>query len=147
MNDEEINTIAATNEGYTDFIKAIGAIRKANGTPSILGINAATEELLALKVDSTGQPLNAPESFNALTKVVSNQLKADASTGSDALVFDPKAMVIGIQNQVTLKMMTDTDYNLKHGTVAFQIYSMIDCAVVRPTHITKITGIKDQATE
>lgn len=146
MNDTNVNSIVATNNGYADYIKGIGAIRRANGVPTVLGINADTEELLALLTDNNGQPLNAPKSYDELKKVVSNQLACNSETGSDALVFDPNAMAIGVQNNIRFRMITDSDECIKKGLVCFQIYSMLDCKAVRPTHISKITGIKENAT-
>lgn len=147
MNDKNINIIPATNRDYDDYIKAIGAVRKANGTPTVLGMNANTEEIISLLVDQNGQPLNPPKAYDEITKVVSNQLICDESTGSDALVFDPKAMAIGIQNNIRFKMITNSDECIKNGLVGFQIYSMLDCKAVRPTHISKITGIKETINE
>lgn len=143
LNDEDINTITATNVGYADFIKAIGAIKRANGIPTVVGMNAATEEQLALLTDNNFNVLNPPEAFSALTKIVSNQLLEDETDGSDAIVFDPKAMIIGVQNNITIRMITDSDYCLKNGAVGFQIYAMLDCAVTQPKHISKISGLKE----
>ncbi|MBQ8823612.1 MAG: phage major capsid protein [Ruminococcus sp.] len=141
MNDTDINNLTAVNKGYTDYIKAIGAIKKKNGIPSVLGINAETEEILNLMTDTTGQPLTVPKVVDDLKRIVSNQLVSDAENGSDALVFDPLSMIIGMQNSIILRMFQDTDYCIKHGAIGFQIYCMLDCAVIRPTHITKISGI------
>lgn len=145
MNDENINSIVATNKGYSDFVRAIGAIRKANGTPTILGINGATEEILALLVDKNGQPLTMPKNVSDLTPIVSNQLTSDETNGNDAIVFDPASMMIGMQNVITIKMIEQSDYCIKNNMVGFQIFCMLDSAVVRPTHISKISGIKEVA--
>lgn len=145
MNDDEVNVIVASNNGYADFVKAIGAVRRANGVPTVMGINADTEEILSLLCDEQGQPLNAPKAVDALNTVVSNQLAADPEKGSDALVFDPNAMVIGIQNHLVVRIFQDSDYCIQNGMVGFQVYSMLDCAAVRPSHISKITGIKATA--
>lgn len=142
LNAEGVNEVTATNSGYTDYVKAIGMVRRANGTPSVLGINADTEEQLSLLADQLGQPLKAPAAVEALEKVVSNQLNADSAAGSDALVFDPNAMVIGVQNHITVRIFRDSDFCIKNGLVGFQLYSMLDCAAVRPSHICKIKGIK-----
>lgn len=143
MNDANINSIEATNKGYADYVKAVGAVRRANGTPTVLGINADTEEILSLLVDQNGQPLIAPKVVEELETVVSNQLVSDETNGSDALVFDPSAMLVGMQNNVVFRMITDSDECIRKGLVAFQIYAMLDSVVVRPKHITKITGIKE----
>lgn len=146
MNDVDINVIEATNNGYTDYIKGIGAVRRANGTPTVLGMNADTEELISLLTDKDGQPLKEPKAYEELKKIVSNQLKFDSSNGSDAIVFDPQALAIGIQNNIRFRMITDSDECIQNGLVGFQIYSMLDCKAVRPKHISKITGIKENAT-
>ena len=143
MNDTDIHTVEATNVRYNDFIRAIGKIKKANGNPTVVGMNAATEELLSLLVDANGQVLEIPQAFVDLKKVVSNQLAEDENDGSDALVFDPKAMVIGFQNRLVFRMFQDTDYCISHGAVGFQLYAMLDCVATQPKHIAKITGIKE----
>lgn len=142
MNDASIHTITATpGAGYDDFIKAIGKIRGANGTPTTLGYNSYTEEMFSLLRDSTGVYLEAPKSVSDLQKIVSNQLMHDEELGDDALVFDPRAMVIGMQNNIQIKIIEDTEC-LKKGLVAFQIYAMVDCVATEPKKICKITGIK-----
>ena len=108
-----------------------------------MGINAGTEEQLALVKDSNGNTLAMPPSLASLKQVVSNQLAEDETDGSDALVFDPKAMIIGLQNNLRFKIIDSTDYCIKNGAIGFQIYSMLDCAVVQPKHICKITGLKE----
>ena len=145
MNDKYINKVEATNVRYNDFVRAIGAIKRENGVPTVVGMNANTEEALSLLYDGNGNILAEPKSFAELNKVVSNQLVADETNGSDAIVFDPNAMMVGMQKNIVFRMFQDTDYCIKNGAVGFQIYSMIDAVAVRPKHITKITGIKDIA--
>ncbi len=141
VNDPLVNTIEAANGDYDDFIKAIGKVRKANGVPTVYGINSETEELLSLLKTSDGQYLEKPKSIQGLTEIVSNQLKYDEILGSDALVFDPNALLVGMQNNIQIKIIEDSEC-LKKGLVGFQIYSMLDCKAVQPKHICKITGIK-----
>ena len=144
MNDTDIHTIEATNSGYRDIVKAIGAVRASNGTPTVFGMNAQTEERMSLLTDDNGQILAVPKAYEDLIKIVSNQLAYDSTDKvSDAIVFDPKALAIGIQNNLRFKMITDSDECIKKGLVCFRIYSMVDCKAVRPTHIAKITGIAD----
>ena len=142
LNDEDINSIIATaNSGYDDIIKAIGTVKKANGNPTAFGYNSETEELLSLLKRTEGQYLEAPKSVQNLNHIVSNQLAYDSSNGSDALVFDPKALLIGIQENIQIKIIED-EKCLKNGLVGFQIFTMQDCSTVYPKHICKITGIK-----
>lgn len=143
MNDTNINSIEFTpSEGYDAFIKAIGKIKRANGTPSTYCMNADTEEMLDLLKDSNGKYLEKPNSVNELSKIVTNQLNSDEENGNDALVFDSNAMVIGIQKIVNVELFTNTDECIKKGLVGFRIYSMLDCVVTQPKKICKITGIK-----
>ena len=142
MNDEDVLKIdAGESASYDDILIAAGAIRKNNGIPTKWAVNAATDEALEMLKDSTGQYLEPPMSLNGMQKIVSNQLAYDEEKGSDALVFDPTAMVIGLQNSLVIKIIEDGEC-LKKGLVGFQIYSMLDCKAVRPKAICRIIGLK-----
>lgn len=142
FNDTNICSITATaNGGYDDFIKAIGKVKKENGNPTAYGINSYTDELLSLLKTTDGKYLDQPKSMETLQRIVSNQLSHNTTSGDDAIVFDPNALIIGIQNNIQIKIIEDTEC-LKKGLVGFQIYSMLDCKTTIPKHICKITGIK-----
>lgn len=142
LNDTGINSITATeSSGYDDIIKAIGKVKKANGNPTVFGYNSETEELLSLLKTTEGQYLEAPKSVQNLNHIVSNQLAYDSSKGSDALVFDPQALLIGLQENIQIKIIED-EKCLKNGLVGFQIFTMQNCLTVYAKHICKITGIK-----
>lgn len=140
MNDEDINEIEATNRGYDDFIRAIGAVRKNNGEPAIMAINADTDEKLSLFHDDNFVYREAPASVKNLQQIISNQLEHDDTTGNDALIFDPEALAIGMQSNIVVRMITGSDDCIKKGLVAFQVYAMLDGVAVQPKHIAKITG-------
>lgn len=141
MNDKDVLSVTADNGyQYDDIIRAAGAIRKNNAVPTVWAINSDTEEGLELLKTTDGQYLNPPKKLEEMRKIVSNQLKSDETAGSDALVFDPQAMVIGIQNNIQIKIIED-EKCLKNGLVGFQIYTMQDCKVVRPKSICKIAGM------
>lgn len=150
MNDTTINVIDATNKRYDDFIKGIGAVRRNNGTPKILAINADTEETLSLFYDDNNVYREAPESVKALQRVVTNQLKHDEETGAnDALIFDPNALAIGLQKEIVVKMITQSDKCIENGLVGFQIYAMLDGKATQPKHIARIknyTGVAETET-
>lgn len=143
MTDTEINSITAKNTRYNDFLDAIAAVKGYNGNPTHCGINSETDRIINGLCDGNGNVLTVPKAYEDMTKIVSNQLKSDTSKGSDAIVFDPNAIAIGMQKQITFRMITDSDYCIKNGAVGFQIYSMIDCVAVQPKHIAKITGVKN----
>jgi HK97 family phage major capsid protein len=143
LNDEDINVVNATNVRYNDFIKGIGAIKKNNGVPSAIAMNSATDEELSLLCNSNGDAITEPKAYSDMPKIITNQLAYDEEKGSDALVFNKDAMVIGMQNVVKFRMVTDSDECVKRNATCFVISANIDCATVQPKHITKITGIKD----
>ena len=140
MNDTDINSIVASNQYYNDFIKAIGKIRRYNGEPSVIGMNASTDEYISLLHDSNYNVLTEPKVYADMQKIITNQLKEE-DTGSDAIVFDPNAMLIGVQKYLMFEILNSSDSNIKEGTVTFRIYSMVDCKATQPKHICKITGI------
>lgn len=141
MNDADILSVESSACNYDAFVRAAGAIRKKNGIPSVVAINAAVDEVLALQKNLRGDYLEPPKQFSELQKIITNQLKDVEGVGSDALVFDPSAMLIGLQNSLRIKVIEGSDEAIKKGLVAFQLYSMLDCQVVRPSAICKITGI------
>lgn len=143
INDENINIITAkASEGYDSFIKAIGAVRKNNGEASVCGLNSDTEEMLSLIKTTDGQYITPPQAYTDIKKITTNQLNYDAVNGSDALVFDPNAMIIGLQEDLSFEMFTNSDECIKKGLVGFRIYQMIDCVTTQPKRITRIKNIK-----
>lgn len=141
MNDVGISVISATNTYYTDYIKAIGAVRRKNGVPDTIGYNAAGEEALNLVCDANSRPIPMPQAIDDMNKIVTNSFKEDSETGSDAIVMDKNAVIVGIQNNIRVRMTDQSDYCIQHNAVCFDVIAMIDVAVVRPDHICKITGI------
>lgn len=141
LNNADVNSITATANHYDDVIKAVSKIKQANGMPTVQGINAQTEELYNLMKDSNGDYLQAPESVKTLNRIVSNNLPYDETAGSDSLVFDPAALMIGIQDGMRFEIFRGSDEGIKKGMIGFRIYSQVDLKVLRPEFVTKITGI------
>lgn len=141
MNDDSIHSIVATG-GYDDFIKAISKIKTSNGVPTFYGINAQTEEILSTIKDNNGQYLNPPKIMDNLKPIVTNQLKSTAE-GNDALVFDPKSMIIGMHEHINIKLFEGDTECIKKGLVCFRVSTMLDCKVTQPKNICKITGFKN----
>lgn len=143
FNYSEINTVAATKIDYLQFVNAVGKIRQANGEPSVMGINATTDNALNLLVDTTGQPLVAPKVIDSLNRIVSNNLRNNQGVGLDegeAIVYDPNALILG--NQVQFMFETSREKGFDDGSVYLRVYSLLDMAIVRPEYITKITALK-----
>ncbi|OPX50906.1 phage major capsid protein [Clostridium thermobutyricum] len=132
---DTINTIESDNINstkYVSFIKGIGEITKANGTPNIITYNSNIDTEISLLTDSTGQPLNAPKKMETMNYVISNNIQ-----DNQALIYDSNAIVMGIQNRILLEVSRDKGFS--DGSVWFRAYAMVDFAVLKPKHITKIT--------
>ena len=144
MNDTNINTLAHDPSKGTIFdtiIMGVGKVKRDNYNPTHLAINAATEESISTLKDDYGQYLIPPSTYTSLNKVVTNQLSDDETNGSEALVFDPNSMLIGVQENINIKLFEQDTECIKKGLVCFRIYSMIDCVVTQPKAICKITEI------
>lgn len=143
----DINTQAETADlaNYSPFVKAIGKVRAANGEPTAWALNATTDEQLNLLVNSHGDPMQIPEVVKNLQRMVSNQLPANGGTGTDestSMVFDPNAMLIGLQSPLMVEVSKEAGDAFKKGLVYLRVYAMLDIAVLRPKRICKITGLK-----
>jgi HK97 family phage major capsid protein len=144
-----INTVASSGDistaHYVPFVQAVGAIRKANGEPTTLGINSDTDTSLNLLTNGNGDPLGVPQVVSTLNRKVSNNLRNNLGTGSnesEALVYDPASMVIGQQISVSFQVSNQALDAFATGSTYFRIFTMIDLAVLRPEYITRITGLK-----
>jgi HK97 family phage major capsid protein len=109
--------------------------------PTVWGMNAKTEENYNLLKDSNGDYMQAPGVAQNLNKIVSNNLPYDETAGSESLVYDPEALMIGIQDGMKFEVFRGSDEGIKKGMVGFRIYAMVDLKVLRPDFVTKITGI------
>lgn len=143
----DINVVNETTElsNYSPFIKAIGDIRRANGNPTQMAVNATIDEKMNLLTNTNGDPLGIPEAVSGLNRVVSNQLPDDEGVGlneSTAMVYDPKSIVIGMRLPIGLQVSDSAGDAYETGSVYLRVVSMLDIAVLRPKHITKITGLK-----
>lgn len=123
---------AADDTIYDALIKGRGKIMKKNGKPSALAINATADETMLLQKDANENYLPVPDAISNLNKTVSNQLN-----DGDALVFDPYAMLIGMQSNILIENWHD-EKSLKRGLVCFRISAMLDACVIRPDSICKV---------
>ena len=116
---------------YVPYVRGIGQITKANGTPNTITYNSDIETEFNLLTDTTGQPLNAPQVVNLMEKKVSNNVK-----DKQALIFDKNNIVMGLQNKFAVE--TSRELGFKDGSVYLRIYGMLDFAVLNPKAITKL---------
>ena len=137
--------VTAALEGYSPFVKAVGAIRKENGEPNSFVVNAATDEKFSNLTDTTGQPLNPPKVLEGLQHRVSNQLPADGGDTEDestALIFDSQAMAIGMQVPIIIQASDSAHDAYAKGAVYIRLVSMLDICLLKPEHVCMITGLK-----
>ena len=134
LNDPDIQSITTKSPTWDDYIKSVSKIKKVNGLPTHYAISSDTEETLNLLKTTDGQYLEKPKSLDFMGQIVSNQLN-----GNTSLVFDRKALLIGLQKTLTIRIFDQTDYCIKNGAIGFQIYSMLDCKAINPENICKIT--------
>ncbi|PYI54500.1 phage major capsid protein [Paenibacillus flagellatus] len=140
---EQAETAALAN--YSPFVKAIGKVRKANGEPTAWALNATTDEMLNLLLNTQGDPMTIPPVVSNLQRLISNQLPSDGGTGtneSTSLIYDPSALLIGLQSPLMVEISREAGDAWQKGIVYLRVYAMLDIAVLRPERICKITGLK-----
>ena len=148
---DDINRITETTDltGYDPFVRAIGAVRKANGEPTAWALNATTDEQLNLLVDTNGNPLAVPPVITNMERMISNQLPDNGGVNaneSTSIIYDPNALLIGLQSPISIELSREAEDAYRKGLVYLRVYAMVDIAVLRPKHITNITGLKRVAT-
>lgn len=129
MDNSNIKNIQVENVDYDMIAKARLEISKENGEPDTIGINP--DELFKIQTlkDSTGQYIQPPSFYNNLTAIESNGLKV-----KNALVMDSNSILIGIRNQLDIKIMND----ITKGTILMRVMVRADVLPVRENHICKI---------
>ena len=129
MDNAKIKKIEVDNVDYDMVAKARLEISKENGEPDTIGINPNELYTLQTLKDSTGQYIQPPTFYSNLTQIESNGLKAN-----NALVMDSNAIVIGIRNQLVIKLIN----NITNGTILMRVMVRADVLPVRENHICKI---------
>jgi HK97 family phage major capsid protein len=144
----DVQQVAALSD-YAPFVQAVGKVRRANGEPTHMAINAEIDEVLNGLMTDQGLYLAPPPVLEKLTRILSNQLPADGGTGqneSTAMVFDPKAILVGIQENVRVEFAREASEAWQKGLVYFRTYAFVDIALLRPKWVTRITGLKAATT-
>ncbi len=151
VNTVSMGTNGATPDDYDEFLDAIAAIENNNGVASAAIYSPRTKRALAgLKTGLSGDktPLVPPADFTALKRLVSNQVpnnltQGSATTTSAAFVGDFSQMAIALRTGLTMEATrvggTGTFSKMQ---VLVRAYLRADVAVFRPSHFTKIIGIK-----
>lgn len=139
-------TVGAELTTYKPFSEAITDILSANGTPNGVIYSPRTFGELDTLTDSTGQPLNAPKSYENLpnkltTTQVPNNL-GSSNDGSFAVLGDFTKLWYGIRTGVTIEVSRvagDAFSNLKFKIRA---YLRADVQPVHEPHFVILDDIK-----
>lgn len=133
-------------ENYKEFSKAVTSILSANGTPNGVIYSPRTYGELDALTDASGQPLNAPKSYENLThKLTTTQVPNDLGTkndGSFAVVGDFTKLWYGVRTGVTIEVTRvagDAFSNLKYKIRA---YLRADVQTIHEPHFIILDDIK-----
>lgn len=137
---------ALTN--YAELITAYRYILESNETPSgIIYSPLVWAELEALTETTTGQPLRAPASIQALAKFITKQVGTYTSpvTDQNAFMADWAKLMIGIRTSITLevsRVASDASTSAFNALqVFFRAYLRADIQLARPGAFCALTGI------
>jgi HK97 family phage major capsid protein len=134
---------------FDPFSQAVQLIREANGEPGALIWAPRTAGEVDRLKDTTNQPLKPPTSFEALRKYVSSQIPIDQTVGtstdcSTVFLGDFAQLFVGMRKNLIIEAarMGDSD-SVSKMQVIIRAYLRADARVVRPSHFTTITGIRE----
>lgn len=131
---------------YVPFSKAVQMIREANGEPGALLFAPRTAGETERLKDTTGQPLQPPESFQTLRKLATNQIpinlvKGTSTNATFAAAGDYTKLLIGMRTQLMLEASREADTAFQNLQVLIRAYLRADVAIAKPNHFTIIDGI------
>lgn len=156
LNDEiqtlDMGTNGGQLSGYDDFSEAWEYIQNVNGPSEGLAAIYAPRTAGALDrlKDGQGAPLQPPESFKNMMRLVTNQVPVDltkgtASNASDAFVGDFSNLVVGMRTNMTMEVSREAADSsgsaFKDLQVWVRIYLRADIALMRPNHFVLVNGI------
>lgn len=129
LNDPGIKKITVDVSDYDMIAKAKLEIAKENGAPDMVALNPIQSFTIQTLKDSNGQYINAPGFYTDLMKIESTRLK-----DNDGVVYDSNAIVVGIRDQLNIKIYPD----LTNATLILRVMIRADVLPVRPNNICKI---------
>ena len=101
-------------------------------------------------VDTTGQPLNAPPSYNDLEKFSTSQIPVNLGTGTDeseAFLGDFSKLMIGMRTNLTLEVSREasdsTNSAFEDMQVWVRIYLRADVQLAKPDQFVYMSGIQE----
>lgn len=140
--------LAIAVPSYDDFSNAAQLVALQNGGATAAILSPRDAGILDRLKDSTGQPLNPPESWKALRKFQTTQIPTNLGGGtneSEAYVGDFAQLWLGMRRAITVeasKHASDsTNSAFKQIQVWIRAYLRADVAIARPAHLVYMSGI------
>jgi len=129
---------------YSLFSYAKEDILNQNAIPNAAIYNPTIWGAVDRFKDSSGQPLDAPQSFKDLNKYVTTQIPSDLGAGSnesEVYVGDFSQLMIGMRSQLKIEVSREASDAFEKGKVYLRAYMRADSQLARPEHFKVIEGI------
>lgn len=118
--------------------KAVQSIKEKNFNPETIIYSATTEGIIDRLANAvTGDPIKHFESYNALRKVVSNQVT------DEILVGDFKHLLMGIYKNITLEFSTTDKDSWNNYGASFRVVARVDFATTNKDAFVMIDGVTE----
>lgn len=136
---------------YAAISSAVQTVREANGEPNAAIIAPRTAGTFDRLVDSTGQPLRPPTSFEDLDILTTAQLPVNLTQGSstdtsEVYVGQWNELLIGVRTNLTIEVSrqasTGGESAFDRLQVHIRAYLRADVGVAQPSHFVVVTGVR-----
>ncbi|HLO75895.1 MAG TPA: phage major capsid protein [Magnetospirillum sp.] len=151
LNTTGIQTVTVDENGhvltsYDQFSIAVQQVADVNGAANAVIYSPRTAGTLDRLKDTTGQPLQAPESFKGLLKlstkqVPDNMTHGTATNASSAVVGEWNNLLVGIREDMEIEMSLGAGDSFQRNQVWMRAILRADIAVARPNKFCVIPGI------
>lgn len=149
LNQTGVTVTAIDNvPSYTMFSEAVDAIRAYNFEPNAAIFAPRTAGYLDRLVDDNKQPLRPLPSFEALTRLTTNQIPTNLGTGqnaSEAYIADWSQLMLGVRTQLVIEVSRDAsdanDDAWSQLQVWIRAYLRADVQLAQPKAFVVLTGL------
>ncbi len=151
LNTTGIQTVTVDENGhvltsYDQFSIAVQQVADVNGAANAVIYSPRTAGTLDRLKDTTGQPLQPPESFKGLLKlstkqVPDNMTHGTANNASSAVVGEWNNLLVGIREDMEIEMSMGAGDSFMRNQVWMRAILRADIAVARPNKFCVIPGI------
>jgi HK97 family phage major capsid protein len=134
-------------DSFDPFSQAVEKIANYNGAANAVVYSPRTAGSIdRLKEAATNNPLTPPASFAALSKFSTNQIPntlthGSATNASLAIVGQFDQLLIGTRADFRVEVSREADGAWGQLGISIRCYARMDCAVLRPTLFTVVSGI------